>query len=298
MIGNMKLKDVKVSHCNKILNDMAGFSKDRINKVQNCLKQMFEMAVIDDKLIKSPAMKLSPPKAVDGTHRSITPYERKITLQVANHHPAGSWVLTMLYCGLRPQETAALKGRHIDKKNMIIHIDQALKRDGIIDVTKTSAGRRIVPLHPELLKYFEKIDSDDFVFKSKKGKPLNNNNWGTMWKSFKREMQIVAGCEVYRNKLIPPFPIAEDLVPYCYRHTFATDLQDADIHINVAKDLIGHANISVTADIYTHMTEEQLQKSAQSIVKYSKKLQRRARHFRALNNTSIQRFKIGNISHV
>ena len=46
--------------------------------------------------------------------------------------------------------------------------------------------------------------------------------------------------------------IAPDLTPYCLRHTFCTDLQRAEVPINVAKELMGHANITVTANIYTH----------------------------------------------
>ncbi|MDD2217639.1 MAG: tyrosine-type recombinase/integrase [Eubacteriales bacterium] len=44
-------------------------------------------------------------------------------------------------------------------------------------------------------------------------------------------------------------------MPYCLRHTYCTDLQDAGVPINVAKELMGHSDISVTAKIYTHRTE-------------------------------------------
>lgn len=41
----------------------------------------------------------------------------------------------------------------------------------------------------------------------------------------RREMNIALGCRVYRNELLSPFPLAEDFVPYCLRHTYCTDLQ-------------------------------------------------------------------------
>ena len=50
-----------------------------------------------------------------------------------------------------------------------------------------------------------------------------------MWHSFLREMNVKAGCEVYRNAVKEP-KVADDLVPYCFRHSFATDLKDANIH--------------------------------------------------------------------
>jgi integrase len=46
--------------------------------------------------------------------------------------------------------------------------------------------------------------------------------------------------------------VAPDLVPYDLRHTFCTDLQKAGVPLNVAKDLMGHADITTTANIYTH----------------------------------------------
>jgi integrase len=48
---------------------------------------------------------------------------------------------------------------------------------------------------------------------------------------------------------------AADLRPYCLRHTYGTDLQDADVPINVAKYLMGHEDIATTGNIYTDTTE-------------------------------------------
>jgi integrase len=268
-IGHMPLKDVKPNHLQDILSGMDGFSKDRIVKVRNTLTQMFERAVDDDNLIKSPARNLVIPNtAVNGKRRSITAYERAIITQTAETHPAGAWILTMLYCGLRPQETAALQGRHINTKTMEITIEQALKSDGTIGTTKTGAGKRIVPIDPELLSYLPETKAFDFVFRSAKGLPLNNLSMQKLWRSFKRQMNINAGCKVYRNQLIPPYPIADDLTAYHLRHTFCTDMQDAGVDINVAKDLMGHANISVTANIYTHLTDDKRKQAAEKMATF------------------------------
>lgn len=65
------------------------------------------------------------------------------------------------------------------------------------------------------------------------------------------------GATVYRNQIIRSV-VADDLTPYCLRHTFCTDLQKAGVPINVAKELMGHADISTTANIYTHKDMEVL----------------------------------------
>jgi site-specific recombinase XerD len=72
------------------------------------------------------------------------------------------------------------------------------------------------------------------------------------------------GATVYRNQIIKS-AVAADLTPYCLRHTYCTDLQNAGVPINVAKYLMGHSNISVTVNIYTHTTEKTLREAAQFI---------------------------------
>ena len=44
----------------------------------------------------------------EGRRRSITDQERAAILELAKTHRAGLWVLTLLYTGMRPGETAAL----------------------------------------------------------------------------------------------------------------------------------------------------------------------------------------------
>ncbi len=266
VIGHYRMKDIRRTDLQNVMNSLQGYSADRCRKIKQTLTQILETALDDDVIYKMPNMKRLelPQHQPDGIRRAITPYEREITLLTAETHYAGAWILTMLNCGLRPQETAALMGRHIDLKNRTILIEQALKRDGNIGSTKGEYGVRTIPIDhiPEqLIQYFKGKKPFDFVFLSKEGRPLNNNNMGTMWGNFKREMQINAGCKVYRSQLIPPYPIADDLVPYCYRHTFATDCITKNVDVIDLKDLMGHTSVKVTEKYYIHMTDERLKKT-------------------------------------
>ena len=87
-------------------------------------------------------------------------------------------------------------------------------------------------------------------------------------------MNIAMGCKVYRHQVLLPYRVAEDLVPYCYRHTFCTDLEAAGVSLNEAARLMGHKNVTVTSKIYTHESEASFERVSEQLNKYRKKSQK------------------------
>ncbi len=269
IIGSMRLKEVKPIHLQKILNSQVGFSKSHIQKVNQLICQLFLMAKKNKLIAVNPTEDLILPKATDGTNRPITDHERKCILKLAEKHRAGLWVLTILYCGLRPQETIPLQGCNIDYKKGALRIYQALEAgtNDSIGNTKSPAGVRIVPIPKVLLDKFKEanIEAFDYIFTQvTTGKRLTKSSMYAMWHNFKRELDIMMGAQVYRNQIIV-HAVADDLDPYCLRHTFCTDLQAAGVPINVAKEFMGHSDIALTSKIYTHHSEAAFQNAANSI---------------------------------
>ena len=76
-------------------------------------------------------------------------------------------------------------------------------------------------------------------------------------------MNISMGCQVYRNQLIPPYPLADDFVPYFFRHTYCTDLATKGVDIRTAQKLMGHSDIQMTANIYTHVQANHIMAAAE-----------------------------------
>lgn len=253
-IGNMRLKDVKSIHVQGILQGVKHMSNDRINKTYLCINQMFEAAIGNELISSNPAKYVIKPKGYTNTHRAITDDERRIILKVADTHKYGLWVKLMLYCGLRPGETDNVKICHFDYD----------KKQLYVDGTKTKNAKRVVPVPDEILNQVTALKKQpfDYLFTAANGTKLSEYNRKDMWRSFKKAMHIEMGGKLYRNAIIPPHLVSDDLVPYCLRHTFCTDLQDAGVPINVAKDLMGHADISLTAKIYTHTTDTSINNAA------------------------------------
>lgn len=271
-IGAMKVKQIKPLHLQKILNGLTCYSDSYISKIYDILRQIFTEAYRNNMIANNPADAIKKPQGKKKrARRAITPYERAITLKVAEYHRGGLFVLIMLYCGLRPGEVAALKWCDVDMERKLIHVHQANKADDIIGDPKTAAGERYVPVPKDLAQRFlrEKRYPLNWVCTDSRGNRLTKSSIRNLWESFKREMNIAAGCRVFRNQLQPPYPIAEDLCLYCYRHTYCTDLQAAGVPINVAKELMGHSSIAVTAEIYTHRSDAAVQNAAALIDTYN-----------------------------
>ena len=265
-IGNMKLKDVRDIHLQKIMKTRKGFSKSNAKKLLNTIQAIFKQARISRLITYDPAEgSLTMPKTTQGKRRSITDIERAMILKTAEEHQAGLWVKMMLYCGLRPGEIIALQWKDIDIEKKMVIINKA-KESGNNEIKdpKTEAGNREVPI-PDIfitdLKEAQGSPFAPFVTQTTRRKVHTETSFYKQWKSFKRSMDIANGAKVFRNE-ITLSTIAPDLDPYCLRHTFCTDLEDAGVSLNVASKLMGHSNIAITAKIYTHTTAKTINEAA------------------------------------
>lgn len=258
-IGEKKLSEITEIDLQNVLNK-ANSSKSTAQKTKIVLQAMFRKASKLNLIYSDPSEDLTIPKAPSGSHRSITDEERAEILALAETHHAGRYVLLILFAGLRPQEAIVLRWRDIDFENRSITIHQALE-SGMgykIKNPKSAAGKRTVPLCGYLYERLLQNRGEDteLVFRQPlTGKPHTHSSINDLWNNFKRALDIQMGAKRYRNKITETV-VADDLVPYCLRHTYCTDLQRAGVPINVARYLMGHSDISITSKIYTSTTPD------------------------------------------
>lgn len=265
-IGNQRLKDIKPVHIQRILNSKADMSASYIRLIYVIIADSLRIAQKNGLIRENPCDPVTIPKGrKQQSRRAITAKERKYILQTCEKHRAGLFYLIMLYCGLRPGEVAALQWRNVDLKNRVLTVDSAVKSDGSIGQPKSSAGNRRVPIPEALMEKLNPGSPWDFVCTNASGGMLTKSAMKQQWKSFHRQLNIEMGCRTFKGQLIPPHPVADDLVPYCLRHTYCTDLQAAGVPINVARELMGHSDISITSRIYTHSSVESFSDAADMI---------------------------------
>lgn len=91
-----------------------------------------------------------------------------------------------------------------------------------------------------------------------------------MWRSFKQALDLDMGAQMAGGAIDPETSVvADDLTPYCLRHTYATDLQSAGVPLNVAKDLLGHQSIAMTSHIYTHLSDEAFANASLKVLSFA-----------------------------
>ena len=249
-LGNLPIGNIKPVHCQKLINSKTGYSREYINKITQDLKFIFEKAKENKMILENPAENLVKPKGHKTPRRSLTDNERKHFLMVCEDDRFLPF-LFMFYCGCRPAEALGIQYMDIALRSEIPFLH--------IRGTKTENSDRSVPIPPELMDRIGECDNPfDYISVNKHGKPHTQSSYRSLTKALYRAMNLSMGCQTYRNRLIPPYPLADDFVPYCLRHTYCTDLQKKGIDVRTAQKLMGHADISTTANIYTHQDDQTL----------------------------------------
>lgn len=266
-IGELPLAAVRDVDLQGILNASTGMSFSHLSKLRSVMQQLFTRAQRSRMLVFNPAIGLELPACTRRTRRSLTERERELLLACEPDVPGALLFYTMLMTGLRPGELAALQWGDLDFQSMEIYVTKALESGSQTRIRgpKTEAGKRLVPMRRGLYERLLPLrgEPEDFVFHRDDGRAHNHNTLYQLWHRLRDEMERRGGA-----------PLADDLVPYCLRHTFCTDLQNAGVAINVAKELMGHSNISTTANVYTHRDERTLHRGIEQLDRAQAQAQR------------------------
>ncbi len=151
------------------------------------------------------------------------------------------WLLPyfVLYTGLRKGEALALKWGDVDFVNDIITVNKAVYFESEvphIKRPKTDAGVRTVPLLAPLKKVLRPRAKDKYIFSVDGKTPYDKSEYQVLMEHYQKETGIT--CTLHQ-----------------LRHSYATMLFECDISPKDAQALLGHSNIVVTEDIYTHIRQ-------------------------------------------
>ena len=161
-----------------------------------------------------------------------------------NDSPINDYLMILLYTGLRVREMLSLTVADVHISDRYIHISQS----------KTKSGVRDVPIHHILIPVFSRLvagkDPDDHIITTQTGKPYSYQNFNYSYKNYRCKYGL--GDECYSI--------------HTTRHTFISRMRELDIDDKYIKAIVGHAEGTVTGDVYSHIS---IRKLIESIDKLS-----------------------------
>ena len=250
--GDWRIRNITTSDIEHELLLMAeqDFTSKTIKNQFSVIRLIFRYATPKCKLALDPAASVTLPKGKSSEKRDALSEEEQKIVNNSIDAPEGLFAYTLLYTGLRRGEAIALRWNHIDFENKkIVVTDNVVfvNNKAVITKPKTEAGiREIVLLDCLAEKLLPIMPSDrtEFVFS---GKTLHGGSYyPKAWKRYQKATGL-------------------NITPHQLRHTFATILFEADIDVKDAQSLMGHSDISVTQNIYTHIRKSRLSATASKL---------------------------------
>ena len=155
----------------------------------------------------------------------------------------------------------------LDMKNRKISVNHQLQRkrnmEYIIEGTKTASGTREIPMTDDVYQCFQRIIANrpkpktetepiiggrcGFLYLDKDGKPMVALHWGHYFKHI---------CQKYNSIYKVQMP---KVTPHVCRHTFCSNMAKSGMNPKTLQYLMGHSDIGVTLNTYTHLGFEDAQ---------------------------------------
>lgn len=233
-------------------NGKGGLSPRTVHHCRRVMLTAIDQAVKWDLLKKNPVALTRPPKVertkMDAYDASQTADMLDLLRQSRMFIPA----LLAGLCGLRRGEILALRWRDIDLQGGVISVRESAEQVGVVvryKETKSGKSRAVamsssvtealkrhrLAQAEEQLKLGVRPDALSFVVAQADGKPLKPVSLTHEW------TRLLAKTDLPRIRF-------HDL-----RHSHATQLLAAGVHPKIASERLGHSNIGITLDLYSHV---------------------------------------------
>lgn len=271
VLGKLQLQKLEAQHVQMLYTKKieAGLSPTTVNTIHGVLHKALENAVRWNLVPRNVCDLVSPPRRAHYEVQVLTVEEINKLLDAARGHYLEALFYLAIATGLRRGELMGLKWQDIDWQAGTLQVKRTLSRvpsklpgRGYIESeTKTKKSRRSIVMASfaleslkrhktrqaeAMLKAGEKWQHNDYVFCTSIGTHLNPSK------------DILDQLKKLLEKAGLPDIRFHDL-----RHSAATLLLSEGVHPKVVQEILGHSQISMTMDIYSHVLPN-MQKDAMS----------------------------------
>ena len=283
VIGDMNITTIKYSTMKKFFNELIrdkGFKPNSVEIIYTILHPVFTVAARDGYIRTNPTdgimaeLKKSHDWEKQKRHALTKTQQALFIDYVAAHEAYSHWLTlftTLLGTGCRIGEMLGLRWQDVDWQNNVININHNLiyrvqdsgKCEFHITTPKTKNGVREIPMFEDVKKAFKKerlnqmhngfckdeIDGySGFIWQNRYGQVQNphcvNRAIARIIRDCNAEETEKAKKENREPQLLPHFSV------HHLRHTFCTRLCENESDLKLIQEIMGHADITTTMDVY------------------------------------------------
>jgi integrase len=243
----------------------AGLSPRTVKMVRGVLVQALNQAMRWGLVGRNVAALTDGPRVVKQEGRTLTPDQARSLLASVAGDRLDSCIVTMLALGLRRGEALGLCWEDVDLDGATVHVRRNLKREPagvVLGTLKTASSRRKLNLPEPVVRALRAQRSrqaaerlavgpawhdSDLVFTTPIGTPIDPDNFSKLFVRF-TEAAGLGRWHVHE-----------------LRHSTASIMLASGVPLKVVSEFLGHANLSTTADIYSHVLAPQFEAAADTI---------------------------------
>ncbi len=267
VLGNQPIRDIKPEHIQRLYNNMVkkGYGLRTVQIVHSVLHRAFVHAVKLGLLARNPDDATTPPKPKRKEMRFLDENQAQQFLFVAKIQKDHYFSLYYLAIatGMRQGELLGLKWADLDWEKGELKVRRQLtkKKGGGFELTapKTKAGIRLIKLGENTLEVLhehresqilqrqnvgELWQDQGLIFTSKIGTPMDRSNLRWFFKALLKDAGL------------------PDIRFHDLRHTAASLMLNNGIPLIVVSRRLGHAQPSITLDVYGHLIPGKQQEAA------------------------------------
>lgn len=285
ILGDRQIRDIKYSDVMmffKYLLDEKHLSISSLRSVNHSLTPVFKMAVRDGIIRTDPIegvfAEIRKMYSLKQNKRLAVPKEqlKSLVSYISTSKKDSAYLnifLTLMLTGMRVSELCALTWDDVDFDNNVIHINKSIaytKNGGdkairLIQTPKTESGIRTIPMFiglREVLLNQKKAQTDlppvtcgdylGFVFGNKNNLPYTAE---LVENAFRKIVEHYNEYETNQAKTEGREPyLLQNCTPHQLRHSYAVVLCENDVNIKVIQEVMGHASVATSLNIYCEVS--------------------------------------------
>lgn len=253
-LGGATIQGLRPENIQKLYNNKLaeGLSPKSIRHIHTILRGALRQAMKNRLISYDVSESVTLPALKKGQARALTLKEQAKFLAAAEDNPLYPAFMLLMTTGLRRGELLGLRWRNVNLTKKYLEIEEnfvPVKGGAVYQQPKTEKSKGKVPLIKPAVECLKKhrqqmlaeglYDKDRPVFCNDAGGPI-------MPRSFNHRFE----------KLREKAGVGKAVTVHSLRHTYATRLLELGVSLKEVQELLRHAELSTTADIYAHVSEE------------------------------------------